>query len=250
MPHLITAYSTELEAERCPTLENDYIVSNFIKTEFQEFDRMGWGLKWFDYRHMTTLQATHAYMEAYAGVYKRIYAREFDRDRAEHIKPLNFDLIMSALRPGAQADEKKITKAKKQLVGCWRGRQVADMLGMPYDVYLDCVMTYRMRAWQQNQMPQPQQLYHRIDVEKTAERWEELQASRLFLAEHSAYLVENYQDLPQQNDYHEWLFKQAKLRANPAEFIGRFIEEHLLPIDKVKARTDLPPWEMIERYLQ
>lgn len=250
MPHLITAYSTELEAERCPTFENDFIISNFISTKFQGFDREGWNSKWFDYRHMTLLQATCAYMEAYGDVYRRIYAREFDRDRAEHVKPMNIDLILGALRPGGQQDPKKITKAKKQLIGCWRGRQIADMIGCPYDVYLDLAFTYRMRRWQQNNMPQPTHLYDGRDVEKIVDRWEELQASRLYLAEHSAYLVENYQDLPQQNAYHEWLFKQAKLRTNPAEFIARFIEDHLLPVDKVTARSDLPPWEMIERYLQ
>lgn len=250
MPHLIAAFSTDLEAVRTTTLENDYIVSNFISQEFQEFDRMGWSNKWFDYRHMTLLQATHRYMEVYGDIYRRIFAREFDRERAEHIKPLNFELILAALRPNGQMDNKKVTKAKKQLVGCWRGRQIADMLGMPYEVYIDLAFTYRMRRWKQNTMPQPFHLYHEYDVEKISDRWEELQASRLYLSEHSAYLVQNYRDLPQQNDYHEWLFKQAKLRTNPAEWVARFIEEHLLPVDKVKARTDLPDWEMIERYLQ
>lgn len=250
MPHLITAFSTDLEADRVETLENDYIVSNFISKEFQEFDRAGWSSKWFDYRHMTTLQATHAYIEAYGGIYRRIYAREFDRERAEHIRPINFDLVLAALRPNAQADEKKVKKAKMQLVGCWRGRQVADAIGCPYDVYIDLAFTYRMRRWKQNQMPQPQHLYHEYDVEKIVARWEELQASRLYLAEHSAYLVENYQDLPQQNAYHEWLFKQAELRSNPHEFVARFIEEHRLPIDKARSRYDGHAWSMIERYLQ
>ncbi|OWZ90482.1 hypothetical protein B9J07_28260 [Sinorhizobium sp. LM21] len=250
MPHLIAAFSTDLDAVRTTTLENDYIVSNFISQEFQEFDRMGWSNKWFDYRHMTLLQATHRYMEVYGDIYRRIYAREFDRERAEHIKPLNFELILAALRPEGQAEAKKVTKAKKQLVGCWRGRQIADMLGCPYDVYIDLAFTYRMRRWKQNTMPQPFHLYHEYDVEKIAERWEELQASKLYRAEHAAYMVQNYQNLPQQNDYHEWLFKQAKLRSNPAEWIATFIDENALPVEKVQTRTDIPEWEMIERYLQ
>lgn len=253
MPHIISAYSTDLEVERCPTYENDFIMSNYIKREWQDWDGPGsdgWNLKWFDYRHMTPLQATIAYMEAYAVVYKRIYAREFDRERAEFINPLHVDNILAALRPGGQADPKKVTKAKKQLVGCWRGRQIADRLTIPYDVYIDLAFTFRMRRWQQTNMPQPQQLYHMITVEKIAERWEELQASRLYLAEHSAYMVQNYQGLPQQDSYHEWLFKQAKLRSNPAEAIARFIDENLLPLEKVRARSDLPEWGSIERYLQ
>lgn len=250
MPHIITAYSSELEAERCPTFENDYIISNYIKDEWQAFDRMGWSKKWFDYRHMTLLQSTVAYMEAYADVYKRIYAREYDREKAEFITPIHVDNILAALRPGGQSDAKKVTKAKKQLIGCWRGRQIADMLTMPYDVYIDLAFTYRMRHWKQNNMPQPTHLYIDYVVEKSAERWEELQASRLYIAEHSAYLVQNYQNLPQQNDHHEWLFKQAKLRANPAEALARFIDADLLPIEKVKNRSDLPEWEFIERNLQ
>ncbi|WP_326894423.1 hypothetical protein U8P73_36690 (plasmid) [Rhizobium beringeri] len=134
---------------------------------------MGWSRKWFDYRHMTLLQATHKYMEVYGDIYRRIFAREFDRERAEHIRPLNFDTILGALRPDGQVDTKKVTKAKKQLVGCWRGRQVADMLGCPYEVYIDLAFTYRMRRWKQNNMPQPLHLYHEYDVEKIADRWEE-----------------------------------------------------------------------------
>ena len=257
-PELEAAYSTELEAARISAIESDYIESNLISSKFQEYDRLCWSAKWFDYRHMTNLQATHLYMEEYAKIYKQIYAREFDRNRAEYVQVADLEKILGILRPDSQLlyhlpdaqKSKRIAQTKKVFVGYWRGRQVADMLGMPYSVYINNAMSYRLRAWKRGHMPQSYQLYSLIDVEKTAARWEEIQATRLYVAEHSAYLVQNYQGLPQQNAHHEWLFKQAKLRSNPAEMIARFITNDLLPLDKVLSRDDLPPWETIESYLQ
>lgn len=250
---MITAYSTALDAERCDTHQNDYIISNFISQEFQAWDNHGREAKWFDYVHMTLLQATHAYMEAYQKVHQRIYAREFDAQTAEYIKVVDFDQIISTLVASRHADaevnEQKVTKAKRKLVGCWRGRQVADAMGMPYDIYIESVMTSRMRAWKRNHMPQPYQLYGRLDVEKTAEWWEELQASRIFLAEHEAYKAENYRGLPQQDRYHEWLFKQASLRQNGPLYVAQFIMDGHLPVEVAMRHDKAPPWEKICAHL-
>lgn len=242
MSSIILAFSTEIDAERTHTLESDYFCQ-FIDKDILEHERELFTRKWFDYRHMTVLQATGAYIEAYNRVYKRIYAQEYDRQRAEYIAPLNFEGMLGDLKRNGTP------KTKRKFVGCWRGRQIADWLCMPYDIYIDLAFTYRMRWWKQNTMPQPTQLYSEAIVEKIVERWEELKGSNIYVAEHPAYLVQNYQGLPHQNDYHEWLFAQAMSRMNPPAYLADFVQAHHLPIDKVRARLSPEQFEVFERYL-
>lgn len=225
--------------DRDHPLESDYYATAFIPKKVQAFDKGLYDTKWFDYRFMTPLGATKEYMRVYGEVYRTIYARNIDRARAEYLHPISFHKVKPGLERGDQ-------KARRQFTGCWRGRQFADAIGMPYKTYLEWMFHFRMRAWQQSTMPQPQQLYHEIDLERTQEKWEELQEADLWLAEHPAYLVQNYEGTPAQNAYHEWLFKQAGLRSNVPEFLAQFVHNDQLPADKVYARLE-DEW-MIERF--
>lgn len=235
------AYSTELDAPRCPTLESDFY-STIIPRDYADWDAELFKTKWFDYRMMTPLQATKAYMEAYQIAYRRVYAREFDRERAEHIKPIDFDKLRLGISKGKTID-------KTKFVGLWHGRQIADALGMPYLEYIELTMGFRMRRWKQNYMPQPQHLYHEYDVEKTQDRWEELKLGRLHLAEHHCYLVQNYQNIPHQNDYHEYLFTMAEKRSNPAMILAQCIENDQLQVEKVLNRIGDEQFKRVEYYL-
>lgn len=243
MPSIIAAFSTEIEADRTPAYESDYYCQ-FLDKDVVDRELDLFSTKWFDYRHMTPLQATGAYIEAYVKVYRDIYAREFDRARAEYITPINFERLLGGLKRGGTP------KDKRQFVGCWKGRQIADMLTMPYEVYIEMAFTFRMRRWKQNTMPQPTHLYHEYDVEKIVDRWVELKAARIYTAEHSAYLVQNYQGIKHQDDYHEWLFAQADARLATAEHLAEFIKTDQLPIEKVIARVDQRTFEMVEYFLQ
>ncbi|SCW95719.1 hypothetical protein [Ancylobacter rudongensis] len=231
------------EMDRSLPIDDDYVTYTLNLGKFQDFDLGLFATKWFDYRHLTPLQATRLYTAALEPVYQRIYAREFDREKAKYIKVADLDKLLEGLRRGD-------SHAKATFTACWRGRQVADALGMPYEIYLDLIVSARLRRWQRTQMPRPQHLYHEYDVEKVQLRWEEMQASDLYLAEHPAYMVQNYQGALHQNDYHEWLIKQARLRQNTAYYIARFIDEDRLPLDKVSSRLEPHLFEQVTSYLQ
>jgi len=243
MTSIITAFSTALEAERTDTLENDYYCQ-FLDREIVDRELGLFTSKWFDYRHMTPLQATGAYVEAYNKVFRDIYAREFDYERAQYIVALNFERMLAALR------FKNDMKQRRYFVGCWRGRQIADYLCMPYEVYVELAFTFRMRHWKQNFMPQPYHLYREEDVEKIIARWEELKETRIYTAEHSAYLVQNYEGARHQDDYHEWLFVQAEKRQATAEHLADFIRNDQLPYEKVRSRVDPDLFEQVDYFLQ
>lgn len=224
-------------------LEDDLFAWKYVSKELMDHELGLFASKWFDYRQLTPLQATRLYIQAYGDIYRRHYRANFDRRAAEHVKPLSVDGIWAGLL-------ENISKSRRAFIGCWRGRQIADFLCMPYEVYIDLALQFRLNYWQQRNMPQPTHLYSEMVVEKVQERWEELQTRKLYLAEDNAYIVQNYVGARHQDDYHEWLMTQAGKRTNPAQFLARFIEDDLLPKEKVEARYDEFMLERVNRYLQ
>lgn len=237
----MAAFSSDMETRSSP-LDDDAVAIRFIPTKIYEHEVGLFASKWFDYRHLTPVQATRLYIDVYGDIYRQVFAQFFDSRVAEFIKPLSLDRVLAGL---GQADP----KAKGQFKACWRGRQVADGIGMPYATYLQLAFRHRLRAWQRPYMPQPQHLYHEFDVEKTVERWQEMIKSELFVAEHPAYLVQNYQGHQHQNDHHEWLFTLAQLRPEPGYVLADFVARDLLPLEKVASRVDEYVLDQVESNL-
>ncbi len=230
------------EHERLNPLEGDIFAFKHIDKKLTKLDPELFRTKWFDYRMMTPLEATEVYINAFAEIYRGYFAREIDRRSAAHVRLPTY----AALIAGVEAGDRK---HKTFLSGCWRGRQVADALGMPYTDFIHTVMGYRLRFWSQDHLPRPHQLYSMADVERTQTRWEEMQKGKLYLAEHPAYMIQNYADLAHQNDYHEWLFAQASTRMNPWETLAILVNDDMLPLTKVEARFDEEMVERVYRHL-
>lgn len=234
---------------RLSPIEDDILSYRRVSYEnllTQDTELNAFATKWFDYREMTPLQATRHYIEAFGSLYRKHYRLNFDRKAADYITVPTVDSVMGAL---TETKDAKSAKLKRTFNACWRGRVIADHLGMPYDVYIDLALEYRLSYWQRRHMPEPTQLYSEMVVEKTQERWEELQARKLYLSHEPVYMVQNYRGARHQDDYHEWLFKQAFMRSNPPEFIARFINEDRLPLDKVQVRLDEFQMERVSRRL-
>lgn len=233
--------------ERCSPLEDDIVAHKFIQNQQTlQFETDLFATKWFDYRHITPLQATRLYIQAYEDVYRRHYAQNIDKNVAKHVRVMTIEDVFNGLQAPQSSTYKK---AKLHFTSYWHGRQMADLLGIPYEIYLDLAFEYRLRYWNRPYMPQPQHLYSDMIVDRIQQRWPELQAARLYTSDHPAYLMENYQNLPQQNDYHEWLLKQAGLRANPGELLGRLVNDDALPVEKVKSRVEQGVFDIARSYM-
>jgi hypothetical protein len=231
------------DTPRPDPIEDDLVAFRFIDKGLLAIDPELFRTKWFDYRMMTPLQATRHYIEAFGEVYRDYFAAEFSKTASQFIKVPSIDEIFQGLAELSQ-------KHMMQFSGMWRGRQVADAIGMPYKDYIHSVMGLRLRFWSQGHLPQAQHLYKAEDVEKVVDKWEAMQASRLYLSDDSAYMIENYGGIAHQDDYHEWLFKQASLRGNPWYVLAQFINQNRLPLDKVEARFDPDLVERVHRYIQ
>jgi hypothetical protein len=234
--------NTQTDA-RVDPLDDDIVAVRFTDKKLQALEPELFRSKWFDYRMLTPIQATRLYIEAFSAVYRSYFAVEINRKAAPFLKLITVDRVME----GLNAEDRKF---KSMFSAYNRGRQVADAIGMPYQQYIHIAMGFRLRFWQQSSLPKPHHLYGAIDVEKTIARWEEIQAGDLFLAEHPAYTMMNYSGIAHQDDYHEWLIKQAGLRTNPPLYLARFINEQMLPKDKVFARLDDDQANFVRSYLQ
>lgn len=62
-------------------------------------------------------------------------------------------------------------KAREEFSGFWHGRQIADALSMPYNIYINLVITKRLRNWCNRFLPRPIHLYRDIEVEYAQEKW-------------------------------------------------------------------------------
>lgn len=236
-----------IETPRENPIDDDMIVFAEIRQDVLDAEFGLFASKWFDYRHMTPMQATKVYIEHYGRIYREVYAETFDKNTAEHIRVVTVESVFEGLQ--AEHGSKERNKAKKNLTACWRGRQVADILGMPYDLYIQLAFAYRLRFWNQRYLPQPQHLYGEFEVEKIQARWQEEQAASLFTAQHPAYLVQNYAGAAHQDAHHEWLFRQAELRTDGPWHLAKFVRDDVLPFDKLEYRIAPEELDRVQRYL-
>lgn len=226
------------------SLDDEAHTHTHISKKLLAHEKELFGTKWFDYRFMTPFEATMKYVDDFVAVGRMIYRREFDLERSQHIHIMSSMMLRRKLSTGLDV------KTKAALTGYWRGRQVADALCMPYFEYINLALTYRMRMWQRTYLPKPSQLYGEEIVEKIQARWEEQMQSSFYYSDHHAYLGQNYVGLPAQNDYHEFLFKQAEGTTNKWYHIARFVNEGILPIQKVEARMLGDDFMRLSEYLQ
>lgn len=218
------------DTDQFPLLSfEDVLAGNVIKNERLAVEPELFKTKWWDYRFMSPFEATFEYIDAFGNQARKIYAREFDYERAQHIRVATGPTT----KKGLLEDN---PKARKSFAGFWRGRQVADAVGAPYDVFIYQAMTSRMRAWKRTHLPNADQLYGERDVEFVARQWEDIKASRVFYAEHHAYLAQNYIGAPIQQEYCQYLLDRSRTTGDRVNTLVDMIESDRLPIEFIQRK--------------
>ena len=197
----------------------DEVMFRLVQRDWQTDELSLMRSKWFDYRFLHPVIATYTYAQAFETIYHRMVRTHLGGSVRRVFK--TYDLL-------------RMDKATA--CGLWRGRQCADALGMPYEVYLDQAFTLRLAYWKQGNLPRPTQLYADMILDAMPERWAELQAGKLFYGAHQELRTHRFVGTSPQLDHHEWLFTQAGKRSNPAAIMRRFYDEDLIPAEKVVAR--------------
>jgi hypothetical protein len=199
----------------------DFITHTFVPNKLQAFDKELFGIKWWDYRFMSPCEATMNYIDTFGQESRKIYSRDIDSVVAQHIGVMNKEKMLAGLMKNEE-------KSKRLFSGFWRGRQVADAIGMPYSIYIYEALSQRMRRWQRAYLPSASQVYQEGDVERVAARWEELKASRVYYADHHLYLSQNYQGSSVQKAYSEYLVDRSH---GNIETLADMVEADRLSLD-------------------
>ncbi len=124
------------------------VFGRMSETGWLHLERALMTTKWFDYRFMPPFEATLCYICEYNIAYKHFRGSNFDHETSKHVK---------LVEPHYFYKMKTFEKHKKTLRSLWRGRQIADMAGMPYGVFLSIAFELRLRYWKRSFMPQANQ---------------------------------------------------------------------------------------------
>lgn len=213
---------------RFPELsKGDFIAFMYIRDDLRAHDVGLYESKWFDYRFMTPIEATMAFIDTFGRISREIYTAEIDMDKAQHVRwPTGVNVLDRVL--DASLPEKKARSAKWRFSCFWRARACADATGMPYEVYIESVIRTRMRAWARAEIPTAAQLYGRIDVEKALDFWAGLQEAKMHYATHYGYLPANYCGTAPQTAYARYLVEEAQKRQQSDLLLRQMIEDDKL----------------------
>jgi hypothetical protein len=190
------------------------------------------GMKWFDYRFMTPMEATMKFREVFQEFYQNKYSRNIDSPSAE---------TKFGVRNG------EATSHPAEFTSFWRVRQQADELGVPYNVFLDAALEVLLRNGFER-VPYINQLSkkHRLLVGTAVwQHWVEYKDSWFRFSGLPQYRNESFSGLRAQTDHRAWVLDEidrrgAKARAiGAACFVDRVITEELAEARFGREKVDL-----------
>lgn len=118
--------------------------------------------RWVEYGYLSPLECTEIFCRMYLSAYQRYYEKYRDSSKASDRKPVDPELFKN--------DHREINSL-------WHARQIADEIGMPYDMYINATMDWAASQKNRQQFPQPNQLIHPKQLEVALVKWENLQGT-------------------------------------------------------------------------
>lgn len=131
-------------------------VRSWISRELLEAEPTASAAAWPGYRHLSPLERTELFTQAYIEVYRQLHSRYIDADEGPKKQPV----AAAYARNGVQT-----------MRALWKARALADALGLPYDLYLGAVMERKLANGKWKRPPRPTQVYSDLDLARArAER--------------------------------------------------------------------------------
>lgn len=214
------------------TLECDGLVSQFVPLNLLLEEASLYRVKHWDYRFLHPVHATQLFAHSYAQAKKHAVERRTDIWVGRNMRGIKNDIIFNL-------DARSIT-------GFWKGRQMADRMGIPYDFYCEAAMLFADVARWEN-LPTAIQLYSDNVPEHLRQtdyavsmityiggRWLDRLKTSLTYATHKAYLIENYQGGIAQNAYLNYLGDKIRESAHPAAVLSCALDKGQLDHSMVR----------------
>ena len=151
---------------------------------------------------------------------QKIELQEMKDDFRQKVRDENEEIDFNA-RNRQPTDPMKL----QETLGLWKARQVADEIGMPYDLYIGAIMRFLIQGniWQR--IPRPVHLYSNKVKEFIAEEWVNMLNTSVIEPEISHLSDDNDFSIQCKQDIARWLCEQLKTRKSPHFGLSHFIYE-------------------------
>lgn len=194
--------------------------SAYMSPECWSAERQVAQTKWFDYRFLSPVLATLHFVEEYQQVFREKW-KVFDSEDA-------------AKKRGIAAGG--LFHSRKEFSEFWNARLHADLLGVPYRLYISTAMEVALRRAKQKRLLRAGQMRRADCIKAIEKRWEEEQAGARWHSELPHYRLENDYKLPDQIAHQEHVARTARTRSNPLIALGMAVDaRRVLPLEKAEA---------------
>lgn len=218
MLNLQTFPGSDWTQEQCDALAIQFVPLQLMQGEAELFTTKFW-----DYRFLHPVQATQLFAHEYALAKKHAVERRTDIWVGRNMKGIKADCIFEL--------------AQRTITGFWKGRQMADRLGIPYDFYCEYAMLFADVARWEN-LPTATQLYsssvpahlQQTDyavsmVTYIGRAWIDRCETFNGYATHPAYLAENFTGGQEQVEYLNSMTDRVKCSNYPAAVLASLLEK-------------------------
>ena len=171
--------------------------------------------KWFDYRLMPPMQATYYFYHLYVKAYQHFLYKNVNSATSSFIFPFKGEAKLDFLKA-------------RERTSIWRLRQLADLICIPYDIFLSYLFKfiYKMAPNGSIVVPRPSMMMKEDLIEKVITAWNELKQANLQLCCSPYFYVANYRGLTVQKAYEDYLIEQVKQRKNPHYLLAELLYNH------------------------
>lgn len=154
--------------------------------------------KWFDYRLLHPVVATYLYAAEFQRTFKKYYAKTIDHEKAQYMKGFSGGDAWAAKNSG----------------GFIKGRQQADLMGIPYWFYIERAYEWLYRKkWKH--IPRQTHLYSEEVIQFVAEEWRIYSTESLVIAEQDFFRDRTNQERPEYQAHQQWLRDRVALSRVP-----------------------------------
>lgn len=212
-------YGKDLDRKTCVKLAIAKIPRKLLECERDLATK-----KWADYRHLHPTIATYLFAEHYVIEYRRMYRRIFDVKTGMYRKGFTGKDIF--------VKDEKTGKGGSQCVAFWKGRQAADSLAMPYNLYIHFAMAELIEKSVWKRIPNPKQLYSDKVFVAVGNRWiSHLSNITVEPATNLFVLDKNYRRVME--DVQIFLCQVLKMRAKPRYGLAHYMFEREIITEEI-----------------
>jgi len=145
-------------------------------------------VKWFDYRIQHPVVSTYQFAKEYMAVYRNYYQKTIDCERGKYVKSFKGQDPWISSQAG----------------GFIKGRQFADELGIPYDLFIGEAFSFLFnKKW--HHLPRPCHLYADDVLESVAVKWEERKRVTMVLAKDDFFKLAINMHRPEFIAHQKWI---------------------------------------------